>query len=154
MCVCCYFKFNVQMKIFLTSSDVFRSFLLKCYSVVSEVTDGIYLVHHSEFHSMNVAHYDIVFDFFIAAKTPANCSANCYRAIATTILSCFVSVENMASLFLSLFCLYIQFIFLKVKTLVFYFSIFSAIMLLTFSIFACSLVSIINASFFPLYLLF
>jgi len=37
--------------------------------------------------------------FLIAGTTPDGCSANCYRAIATTILSCFASVENMASCF-------------------------------------------------------
>ena len=35
--------------------------------------------------------------FLIAVKTPDDCSVNCYRAIAATILSCFASVENMAS---------------------------------------------------------
>jgi len=34
---------------------------------------------------------------FAAASTPADCSQNCYRSIAAAVLSCFASVENMAS---------------------------------------------------------
>jgi len=34
---------------------------------------------------------------FVPVTTPDDCSSNCYRAIAVSVLSCFTSVENMVS---------------------------------------------------------
>ena len=38
-------------------------------------------------------------NLFLLVTTPSDCSSYCYQAIATTILSCFASVDNMASIY-------------------------------------------------------
>jgi len=45
---------------------------------------------------------------FILVATPDDCSPNCYRAIATTVLSCFASVDTMASIWHV--CTYLQYL--------------------------------------------